>query len=218
MLPPSIWLLCLAALGAQAQSSDTDDSDGSVLLVESSTDASTTGTATGSTTSTGSGSSGSSSSSSNRRKGDPYSPITFTQTLETASTTLDNPFTGSEYPYLTYDGQSTVTSTATMTGQNETATTTSSRNSQITRTSDDQSLIGLTRTANATMSSTASSSAAFPMNTQPCNNYPEFCNRQYSNITQVCSHNSAFSIPNNAASNQALPITDQLNDGVRMRK
>jgi len=54
------------------------------------------------------------------------------------------------------------------------------------------------------------------MNTQPCNSYPEFCNRKYSNITEVCAHNSAFAIPNNAGSNQALGIVDQLNDGVRM--
>lgn len=50
------------------------------------------------------------------------------------------------------------------------------------------------------------------------NGYPEFCNRQYGNITEVCAHNSAFAIPNNAASNQALGIIDQLNDGVRMRR
>lgn len=54
------------------------------------------------------------------------------------------------------------------------------------------------------------------MNTVPCNNYPEFCNRKYSNITEVCAHNSAFAIPNNAGSNQEFGIIDQLNDGVRM--
>jgi len=62
------------------------------------------------------------------------------------------------------------------------------------------------------------SSAATASNTVACNNYPEFCNRQYSNITEVCAHNSAFSIKNNAASNQLLSITQQLNDGIRMRK
>ncbi|KXL43395.1 hypothetical protein M433DRAFT_145174 [Acidomyces richmondensis BFW] len=69
-------------------------------------------------------------------------------------------------------------------------------------------------TNNATISST--SSAAQPVNTVPCNNYPEFCTRKYSNITEVCAHNSAFVVKDNAASNQMLSITDQLNDGIRM--
>jgi hypothetical protein len=42
--------------------------------------------------------------------------------------------------------------------------------------------------------------------------------RNYSNITNVAAHNSPFVVPGNAASNQALKVTDQLNDGVRMRK
>jgi hypothetical protein len=66
---------------------------------------------------------------------------------------------------------------------------------------------------NATASST--SSAAEPTNTTPCNNYAEFCNRKYSNITMVCAHNSPFVMPGNAASNQDLPVTAQLNDGIR---
>lgn len=44
-------------------------------------------------------------------------------------------------------------------------------------------------------SGTGTASVAAPTNTQPCNNYPEFCNRKYSNITEVCAHNSAFDIP-----------------------
>lgn len=36
------------------------------------------------------------------------------------------------------------------------------------------------------------------------------------NITEVCAHNSAFAKRNNAASNQAINIVGQLNDGVRM--
>ena len=38
------------------------------------------------------------------------------------------------------------------------------------------------------------------------------------NITQVCAHNSAFVRTSNAASNQAIGIIGQLNDGVRMSK
>ena len=67
---------------------------------------------------------------------------------------------------------------------------------------------------NATATSTSSS--AQPTNTTPCNNYPEFCSRQYSNITEVSAHNSPFVIPDNIASNQHYPVTTQLNDGVRM--
>ncbi|KAI2625777.1 PLC-like phosphodiesterase [Hypoxylon sp. NC1633] len=52
-------------------------------------------------------------------------------------------------------------------------------------------------------------------NTQPCNNYPEFCSRKYSNITQVACHNSPFITPNNLAANQQYDVTLQLNDGVR---
>ncbi|KAF2210449.1 hypothetical protein CERZMDRAFT_6251, partial [Cercospora zeae-maydis SCOH1-5] len=69
-------------------------------------------------------------------------------------------------------------------------------------------------TSNSTASST--SSAARPTNTVPCNGWPEFCTRKYSNISMITSHNSAFVVPNNAASNQELPILTQLNDGVRM--
>lgn len=71
-----------------------------------------------------------------------------------------------------------------------------------------------TTTSSGTASST--SAAAVATNTRPCNGYPEFCNRKYSNITEVCAHNSAFVKKGNAASNQALGIDDQLNDGIRM--
>ncbi|KAI1081293.1 PLC-like phosphodiesterase [Whalleya microplaca] len=52
-------------------------------------------------------------------------------------------------------------------------------------------------------------------NTQPCNNYAEFCTRKYSNITEVACHNSPFITPNNLAANQQYDVTLQLNDGVR---
>ncbi|KAL8972617.1 MAG: hypothetical protein Q9183_000451 [Haloplaca sp. 2 TL-2023] len=71
-------------------------------------------------------------------------------------------------------------------------------------------------TAIGNNTSSRTSSSAQPTNTQPCNNYPEFCNRKYSNITEVAAHNSPFVAPNNAAANQALNVFDQLNDGVRM--
>ncbi|TVY55655.1 putative secreted protein, partial [Lachnellula suecica] len=68
-------------------------------------------------------------------------------------------------------------------------------------------------TTNATSTSTSSSATA--TNTTPCNNYPEFCSRKYGNITEVSAHNSPFVKSGNAAANQALPVTDQLNDGIR---
>lgn len=56
-----------------------------------------------------------------------------------------------------------------------------------------------------------------PTNTQPCNLYVEFCGRSYGNITYVGAHNSPFARENNAAANQHLDTTTQLNDGIRMR-
>lgn len=69
---------------------------------------------------------------------------------------------------------------------------------------------------NTTASATRTSTGSRPTNTQACNNYPEFCNRKYSNITEVCAHNSAFVRPGNAGSNQQLGVTQQLDDGIRM--
>lgn len=55
-----------------------------------------------------------------------------------------------------------------------------------------------------------------PSNTQPCNNYVEFCTRRYSNITEIAAHNSPFSRPNNVARNQDYPVIQQLDDGIRV--
>jgi hypothetical protein len=65
--------------------------------------------------------------------------------------------------------------------------------------------------------STTSTESATPSvtNTQPCNNYPEFCQRKYSNITEIACHNSPFITQNNLAANQQFDVTSQLNDGVR---
>lgn len=65
-------------------------------------------------------------------------------------------------------------------------------------------------------STTASSTPApTATNTQPCNNYVELCQRKYSNITNVGTHNSPFVKEGNAAANQRLDVITQLNDGVR---
>ncbi|CAO2658679.1 Nn.00g064020.m01.CDS01 [Neocucurbitaria sp. VM-36] len=70
--------------------------------------------------------------------------------------------------------------------------------------------------SNRTSTPTSTGTAARPSNTQPCNNYVEFCNRKYSNITEVCAHNSPFIRQNNVARNQDYGVTQQLNDGIRM--
>ncbi|KAF2116092.1 PLC-like phosphodiesterase [Lophiotrema nucula] len=80
-------------------------------------------------------------------------------------------------------------------------------------------LIGITggasSTTNASASGTSTSSASRPSNTQPCNGWPEFCNRKLSNISMVVAHNSPFVVAHNAASNQVLKVETQLNDGIR---
>jgi hypothetical protein len=76
------------------------------------------------------------------------------------------------------------------------------------------SMLNGTASSNATASSTSSS--AQPTNTTPCNGYPELCSRKYSNITMVAAHNSPFVLPGNAAANQALAVTTQLDDGIRL--
>ncbi|SLM40953.1 PLC-like phosphodiesterase, TIM beta/alpha-barrel domain [Lasallia pustulata] len=75
--------------------------------------------------------------------------------------------------------------------------------------------LNATTAQNVTATQTTSM-APQPTNTQPCNQYPEFCTRKYSNITYVAAHNSPFTNPNNAAANQQLSVTQQLDDGIRM--
>lgn len=49
---------------------------------------------------------------------------------------------------------------------------------------------------------------------QICNGHAEFCDRSYSNITFVGSHDSAF-VGTSVADNQNTPVADQLAQGVR---
>ncbi|EGX95940.1 PLC-like phosphodiesterase, TIM beta/alpha-barrel domain [Cordyceps militaris CM01] len=90
----------------------------------------------------------------------------------------------------------------TLTGSNDT-TTASSTSTPTTMTTP-------------TSASNGTTTSATPTNTQPCNNYVEFCTRRYSNISFVGAHNSPFVRPGNSASNQALPVKVQLNDGIRL--
>ncbi len=152
------------------------------------------------------------------------SGVTQTSTLSTLTAVPTSDFEGSQYTYLTPTAQSTVTTTSSLNAtsgmSNGTASSTSASDSQSTRSQSSNSLLNIAGTASSRPNNgtATTSSAPLPSNTLPCNNHPEFCNRKYSNITEVCAHNSAFDIKNNAASNQALGISDQLDDGIRMRK
>ena len=147
--------------------------------------------------------------------------ITLSGTNE-ASTITDVP-SGS---YISYTGTSNVPSNSialnatvsalysSLTARNSSATATSTSSATVTYLTGGGGASISAGNSSSTVSSTSSS--AQPTNTQPCNGYPEFCNRKYSNITMVTAHNSPFTIPNNAASNQVLPVLTQLSDGVRM--
>jgi len=186
MRHPKIWLHCLVALGVGAQQSTESSSS--------------------------TGSTASSSSSSSTQSSSEASSFSFTNSFSIIGSTVpESQFTGSQYTYVTYDGQSEVTATSTLSSDTASAIS----GSQSIQTSHHQNVTQLTGASSHTASSTTSSAPA-ATNTVPCNNYPEFCSRKYSNITEVCAHNSAFSIKDNAASNQVLSIVDQLDDGVRM--
>lgn len=142
--------------------------------------------------------------------------VTFLSGTKTVPVTQARTPTG---PYATYTSKitltggqaTTVTGTVTFTG-NVTQTTTNAEGQSVVIISGETSV--MTQTVNATSTQTQSAEPT-PTNTTPCNNYVEFCDRKYSNITEVGCHNSPFVRPGNSASNQALDVTTQLNDGVR---
>lgn len=111
----------------------------------------------------------------------------------------------------TLSGTVTTTDNATETDLEKTTATVTYLTGSITVTTTS------TGTLSGNFSTTASSTSTAPTatNTQPCNNYVELCQRQYSNITNVGTHNSPFVKEGNAAANQQLDVITQLNDGVR---
>lgn len=144
--------------------------------------------------------------------------------------------TGTEATYASYASTITVpSSTATtslsgsmsllsssMAGSNGSAATGSTTSRAVTilsgshgASSSSTASLNTTTAQNVTASQTTST-VPQPVNTQPCNQYPEFCARKYSNITYVAAHNSPFINPNNAAANQELSVIQQLDDGIRM--
>jgi len=142
------------------------------------------------------------------------SPV-FSQVTDITGTTI---LTGTETDAVT-DGLLPTGSEATYLSLSSTITTTytSALPSQILNNATNlTSSVSTTTVTYLSGNGTATSSTATPSNTQPCNGYPEFCSRKYSNITMVVAHNFAFVRKGNAASNQALTVTYQLNDGIRM--
>lgn len=121
---------------------------------------------------------------------------------------IDGLPTGTSLSYLSYSSTRTQSSSSV-----SDLTATLSSNGTARSTSASATLLVGTRSleAEATVSAVPS-----PTNTQPCNNYVEFCERKYSNITFVGAHNSPFAISNNAASNQDFGVLAQLDDGIRM--
>ncbi|EFQ86475.1 hypothetical protein PTT_18252 [Pyrenophora teres f. teres 0-1] len=139
------------------------------------------------------------------------SVITLTGSLRSFSNddapkpTVPSDFEGSTFATITSSGASA--STGSRMSSNATAS--------ITSTADPVTMIG---GGNKTMTKPTGTETApaLPSNTQPCNNYLEFCTRKYSNITEVAAHNSPYTRKNNIARNQEYSVTQQLNDGIRM--
>ncbi|RDW91429.1 Tat pathway signal sequence [Coleophoma crateriformis] len=144
-----------------------------------------------------------------------YNSYGTTVTLTTTSSAITteaivSEVTSGSSTYNVTLGSTTILGIATTTG-NSTASETPS---QILLSGGSHTTLSANGSSNATATSTSSSATA--TNTTPCNNFVEFCSRKYSNITEVSAHNSPFVKAGNAAANQALDVTTQLNDGVRL--
>merc|ERR1711939_1293630 len=216
MRPISLSLLAAAALASQLGG----------VLAQSSSSQSDTATSSDSDTQTDRTTSTASTSSSNSlaltgtatttESANFESPV-YSPTSQIRVTTRSTTNTDTDTSSSTGSGSSTSTSSNTNsnTHSNSTVTTSSGRTTTqtITTITGGDSTTS-TRTTGSATSST--STGPIPSNTAPCNTYPEFCSRQYSNITQICAHNSYFSVKNNAASNQDYDIHTQLDDGIRM--
>ncbi|KAI8934203.1 hypothetical protein NX059_008952 [Plenodomus lindquistii] len=105
---------------------------------------------------------------------------------------------------------------STLTGSAQSGQSTLSSNGTASSSGDPLTNIGGGNGTDSATPTASGTSPAQPSNTQACNNYPEFCNRKYSNITEVCAHNSPYTRENNVARNQQYGVTQQLNDGIRM--
>ncbi|KAJ9156725.1 PLC-like phosphodiesterase [Pleurostoma richardsiae] len=124
--------------------------------------------------------------------------------------------------YQSYSTQVTLASTTSSTDSLDSITSNATTSESSSTTSSVTYLTGSVTTTssssltgNFSITSSSTSTSAAPTNTQPCNNWAEFCSRKYSNITMVAAHNSPFVKPGNSAANQQLDVTTQLNDGIR---
>jgi hypothetical protein len=151
-------------------------------------------------------------------------------TLE-GTLTSDGQVTVPTGDYQTYSSTITLSdngglTSATVTGSGSSMgveSSTGNASSSYTTTSDSVTMLvgGMHTTVLGNASASATNATARPtstpvVNTQPCNGYPEFCAKKYSNVTMVAAHNSPFVKPGNVAANQMLDVTTQLNDGIRM--
>ncbi|KAL3420664.1 tat pathway signal sequence [Phlyctema vagabunda] len=203
-------LLLLLALTANAQSTSS-----------SSSSSSSSASGSGISVLSGTASSSSSNTGSSERATPTGNYQTYESTITRATTTTSSAIsteailsevTSGSSTFNTTIGSTTIFGLSTITS-NATSTITSS-SSRILLSGSSRSTSSLNGTTNGTATSTTSS--VQPTNTTPCNNYPEFCARKYSNITEVSAHNSPFVQPGSAAANQALDVTTQLNDGIRL--
>ncbi|OBT65272.1 hypothetical protein VE03_04653 [Pseudogymnoascus sp. 23342-1-I1] len=105
---------------------------------------------------------------------------------------------------------------STTSGSGSTTITSSSSGTASTTAADILTLTGSAATNTLNQTRTSTTAGPQPTNKTPCNLHVEFCTRKYSNITQVCAHNSPFVKANNAAANQAFGVISQLDDGIRM--
>jgi hypothetical protein len=151
--------------------------------------------------------------------------LSYASTITVPTTTSSSAISTSAIVSTIISGSSTRTTTlgtmtifgigSVMTGNSTgSGTSTQTTDSQVVLSGRPRTTTAVNGTANST--STSTSSSAEPTNTTPCNNYPEFCSRPYGNITEVAAHNSPFVKSGNAAANQALDVTTQLNDGIRL--
>lgn len=140
-----------------------------------------------------------------------------TATDSTATTSEDATPTG---VYLSYTSQITLGTDLGSVGNGATSIGTDNITRSTISSSTSNTVTFLTGAAATTTTLSGNFSSTTPptpsvTNTQPCNSYPEFCSRKYSNITYIACHNSPFITTNNLAANQQYDVTAQLNDGVR---